>query len=341
MTRWRGRSRPAPVLLAVAAVAIAAGVVTFLVARDGDGPDSTGAALPTTVAIPDRSTVVPAPLPDPCLTDPGSLSIWTAGVRIDEANGAADAVIRFENLTSTTCELDLTDPTVRVEGAESSVRLEPRGWGELVVGTRGTRCEPLAPLRSVVLLLNGNKRTVPTAAVTNCEEAVLAFLPADRPVDPCRTGDLTSAVVAAGLVVRNDSDRPCVLGELTSIDLATGPVQFFAEAAPVEPGTVDDESVMPDVTGLGQGDVAYFQTRGDPAAGCDHLLRPATLTVGSLAVDAEFPICTFVRLGPGLPYYGSPSGRLAGAASAEETSHDRDDTDLEAWIDELDPFRDS
>ena len=184
MTRWRGRSRPAPAsaLLRVGAVAIAAGGVTFLVTRGGDGPDSTGAALPTTVAIPDRSTVVPAPLPDPCLTDSESLSIWTAGVRIDEANGAADAVIRFENLTSTTCELDLTDPTVRVEGAESSVRLEPEGWGELVVGTRGTRCAPLAPLRSLVLLLNGYKRTVPTAAIA-CEQVVLAFLPAERPAD--------------------------------------------------------------------------------------------------------------------------------------------------------------
>jgi len=337
MTRWRGRSRPAPVLLVVVAVAIAAGVVTFLVARDGDGPDSTGAALPTTVATPDRSTVVPAPLPDLCPTEPGALSVWTAGVRIDAARGAADAVIRFENLTSTTCELDLTDPTVRVEGAESSVRLEPEGWGELVVGTRGARCAPLAPLRLMVLLLNGYKRTVPTAAIA-CEEAVLAFLPADRPVDACRAGDLTTAVVAAGLAVRNDGDRPCVLGELTSIDLATGPVMWFELASGAEPGAVVGGPVAPDVTGLGQGDVAYFPTRGDPAASCDHLLRPATLNFGGLAVDAEFPICMHVRLGPGLPYYGSPRGPLADAASAEETSRDPDVADLEAWIAELDPF---
>ena len=328
-------------LLAVAAVAIAAGVATFLVARDGDGPDSTGAALPTTVATPDRSTVVPPRLPDPCLTDPGSLSIWTAGVRIDAASGAADAVLRFENLTSTTCELDLTDPGARVDGIEFSVRLEPGGWGELLIGSRGSDCAPASPLRSVVLELNGVERTVPTAAVIICEEALLAFLPAERPDDACRPGDLTTAVVAAGLAVRNDGSRPCVLGELTSIDLAVGPVMWFELAGRAEPGAVVGGPVAPDVTGLGQGDVAYFPTRGDPSAGCDHLLRPATLNFGSLAVDAEFPMCTFVRLGPGLPYYGSPSGRLADAASAGDTSHDPDDTDLEAWIDELDPFQDS
>ncbi len=75
-------------------------------------------------------------MPDPCATDPESLAVWTAGVRIDEATGATDAVIRFENLTNATCELDLTDPTARVEGAESSVRLEPGGWGELLFGSR-------------------------------------------------------------------------------------------------------------------------------------------------------------------------------------------------------------
>ena len=321
------------------AVAIAAVGVTFLVVRDGDAPDPADAALSTTVSAPDRSTVVPARLPDPCPTDPGSLSVWTAGVGIDTATGATDAVLRFENLTSSTCELDLTDPTIRVEGAESSVRLEPGGWGELLIGNRGSRCRSPAPMRSVVLELNGVERTVPTAAIA-CVPAVLAFLPAERPADPCRPGDLTPAVVAAGLAVRNDGSRPCVLGELTSIDLATGPVQFFAQVAPAEPGTVDDESVVPDVTGLGQGDVVYFQTRGDPAAGCDHLLRPATLNFGSLAVDAEFPTCTYVRLGPGLPYYGSPRGPLADAESAEETSRDPDVTDLEAWITALDPFRD-
>jgi hypothetical protein len=324
-------------LLAVVTAAIAAGVVTFLVARGGDGSDSAGAALPTTtVAGPDRSTVVPAPLPDRCPTDPGSLSAWTAGVRIDETTGATDAVIRFENLTSSTCELDLTDPTIRAEGAESSVRLEPEGWGELVVGTRGGTCAPLAPLRSVILELNGDERTVPTAAVIACGQAVLAFLPADRPVDPCLASDLTTAVVAAGLVVRNDGEQPCVIGGLISVTVPTGHAPSFAEMAQTRPGTTVDAVVGPDVTGLGQGDVAYFQTIGDPIADCEFSVRPATLNFTSVAVDAVFPVCTFVRLGPGHPYYGSPRGPLTDPRFADEFTPAR-----VVWIAELDPFRSS
>ena len=162
-------------------------------------------------------------------------------------------MIRFENLTSTTCELDLTDPTVRVEGAESSVRLEPRGWGELVVGSRDAQCEPLAPLRSVVLELNGDERTVPTAAVIACDQAVLAFLPADHPVDLCLAGELTTAVVAAGLVVRNDRARPCVLGELISVTIPTGRAPSLAEMAQTRPDVVIDGPVGPELTGLGPG----------------------------------------------------------------------------------------
>jgi hypothetical protein len=353
MTRWRRRFRPARAPFAVGAVAaVAAGVGTFLVVRDGEGSDSADAELPTTVAPPDRSTVVPAPLPDPCPTDPGSLAVWTAGVQIDDAGGTADAVVRFENLTSATCDLDLTDPTARVDGVEQSVRLGPDGgWGELLIGSRGSQCARVSPVRSIVLELHGNERTVPTAAVIACDDALLAFLPADAPTDRCLASDIKTAVVAAGLVVRNDGDRPCVLGELISIELASGPATSLAEVAEARPGVAIDGPVGPDVTGLGPGDVVYFQTLADPFADCELALEPARFRFAAVALDAEFPNCTFVLLGPGHPYYGSPGGPLTAVAAGAESNGDVPAvdpavepavdpavSDVEGWIAELDPF---
>jgi hypothetical protein len=324
--------------MAVAAGVLAAGVVTFLIVGDGDGPDRADAVLPTTTTdvIAALGTVAPVPLPDPCSTDPASLAIWTAGVRIDESTGAADAVVRFENLTTATCELDLTDPTVRVDGAESSVRLEPGGWGELHFGTAADQCAPLAPVRSIVLELNGEERTVPTAAVIACEPAVLAYLPADPPLASCFARQITTAVVASGLVVRNDGERPCELGELISIAIPTGRAPSFAEMAQTRPGVAIEGPVGPDVIGLGPGDVAYFQTMVDPTADCQFSVQPARLDFAGVAVEGVFPICTFVRLGTGHPYYGSPNGPLTDPEFADEFTPAR-----EVWIDELDPFRGS
>ncbi len=335
MMPWWRRPRSLLPWLAVSGGAIAVGVVTILIVRDGDSPGAADAALPTTTdVIASLGTVEPAPLPERCSTDPESLAVWTSGVRIDEATGATDAVIRFENLTNETCELDLTDPTDRVDGAESSVRLEAGGWGELLFGSPDAQCAPLAPLRSVELELNGDERLVPTAAVMACGEAVLAFLPADRPVDPCLARELTTAVAEAGLVVRNDGARPCVLGELVSIAIPTGRASSMAEMAQTRPGVVIEGPVGPEVTGLGQGDVAYFQTVVDPLADCDVSVQPARLNFSGVALDAAFPICTFVRLGPGYPYYGSPRGPLTDPTFADEFTPAR-----EVWIAELDPFR--
>ena len=335
MMPWRRRPRLLLPWLAVSAGAIAVGVVTILIVSDDDSAAPADAVLPTTTdAIAALGTAVPVPLPELCSTDPASLAIWTAGVRVDLGTGAADAVLRFENRTSATCELDLTDPTVRVEGAESSVRLEPGGWAELTFGNRDAQCAPLAPLRAVVLELNGNETTVPTAAVIACEQAVLAFLPADHPVDPCVTSELATAVVPAGLVVRNDGARPCVLGDLLSITTPTGLAPSLTEMAQTRPGHRIDGPVGPDVTGLGQGDVAYFQTIGDPNADCQSSAQPARLNFAGVAVEATFPVCTFVRLGPGYPYYGSPRGPLTDPAFADELTPAR-----EVWIAELDPFR--
>ncbi len=322
--------------LAVSGGAIAVGVVTMFVVSDDGGPGAADVSLEptTTAATVDLITVVPARPPDPCPTDPDSMAVWTAGVRIDEASGASAAVLRFENLTSTTCDLDLTDPTVRLEGAESSVRLESGGWGELLIGDRDPQCAPLAPLRSVVLEMNGEERTVPTSAAIGCEQAVLAFLPADRPVDPCLARELTSAVVAVGLVVRNDGVRPCVLGELISITIPTGFAPSLTEMAQTRPGTVIDGPVGPAVTGLGQGDVAYFQTLGDPIVDCSFSVQPARLNFSEVTIEGEFPICTFVRLGPGHAYYGTPYGPFGDAAFGDELTPSR-----EEWIAALDPFR--
>ena len=335
MMPWWRRPRSLLPWLAVSGGAIAVGVVTILIVRDGDSPGAADAALPTTTdVIASLGTVEPAPLPERCSTDPESLAVWTSGVRIDEATGATDAVIRFENLTNETCELDLTDPTDRVDGAESSVRLDAGGWGELLFGSPDAQCAPLAPLRSVELELNGDERLVPTAAVMACGEAVLAFLPADRPVDPCLARELTTAVAEAGLVVRNDGARPCVLGELVSVAIPTGRASSMAEMAQTRPGVVIEGPVGPEVTGLGQGDVAYFQTVVDPLADCDVSVQPARLNFSGVALDAAFPICTFVRLGPGYPYYGSPRGPLTDPTFADEFTPAR-----EVWIAELDPFR--
>jgi hypothetical protein len=325
--------------LAVSAAVIAAGVVTFVIAGDGggDGADRADAVLPTTTdVIAGLGTVAPGPLPDPCATDVGSLAIWAAGVRIDEGTAAADSVVRFENLTATTCELDLTDPTARVEGAERSVRLDPGGWAELHYGNRADQCDPLAPLRSIVLELNGQERTVPATGVIACGHAVLAFLPADRPVASCVPRQITTAVVATGLVVRNDGERPCVLGDLISITLPQGLAPSVAEMAQTRPGVAIDGPVGPDVTGLGSGDVAFFQTIDDPLAECEFSVQPARLNFANVAVDAAFPVCAFVRLGPGHPYYGSPHGPLTDPAFDDEFAPAR-----EVWIDELDPFRES
>jgi hypothetical protein len=321
--------------VAVGAAVLAAGVVTFLTVGDGGGPDRGDAVLPTTTdLIAALGTVAPVPLPDLCATDPGSLAVWQAGVRIDEATGATDAVVRFENLTAATCELDVTAPTARDDGAESSVRLEPGGWAELRFGNAADQCAPLAPLRSVVLELNGEERTVPTAAVIACESGALAFLPVDTPVGSCFARQITTAVVDAGLVVRNDGERPCQLGELISITIPTGRAPSLAEMAQTRPGVAIDGPVGPEVTGLGPGDVAYFETMTDPIADCDPSVQPARLNFAGVAVEGVFPVCTFVRLGPGRPYYGSPRGPLTDPAFADEFTPAR-----EVWIDEIDPFR--
>lgn len=332
--RWQ-RSRRVLPWLALSAGTIAAGVVTVLFVRDGDGPGASDAAPTTTDAIAGLGTVAPLPLPELCSTDPGSLAVWTAGIRIDEATGTVDAVVRFENLTSATCELDLTDPTARVDGVESSVRLPSGGgWGELIIGSRGSECERPSPLRTVVLELNGDELTVPTAAVVACQHALLAFLPADPPVDQCIASDLTTAVTLAGLVVRNDGEQPCVLGALTSVELPTGPAPSFTEMAQTRPGTAIEGPVGPQVTGLGQGDVAYFQTLGDPTIDCSFSFQPARLNFADVRVSGQFPICTFVRLGPGHPYYGSPRGPLTDPTFADVFTPAR-----EVWLVELDPFR--
>ncbi|HEX4983541.1 MAG TPA: hypothetical protein VFV63_17675 [Ilumatobacteraceae bacterium] len=332
---WRRRPRLLLPWLAVTVGAIAIGVVTILIVGDDESSAPADAVLPTTTdAIAALGTAAPPPPLDLCSTDPGSLAIWTAGVRIDLGTGAADAVLRFENLTTDTCELDLTDPTVRVDGAESSVRLAPGGWAELVFGSRDAQCAPLAPLRAVVLELNGDETTVPTAAVIACEQAVLAFLPADHPVDSCAASVLTTAVVTAGLVVRNDGAGPCVLGDLLSITIPTGLAPSLAEMAQTRPGHPIDGPGGPDVAGLGQGDVAYFQTIRDPNADCQSSVQPARLNFAGVAVEATFPVCTFVRLGPGHPYYGSPRGPLTDPAFADEFTPSR-----EVWIAALDPFR--
>jgi hypothetical protein len=336
MMPGRRGSRSLPWWLAASAVAVAVGVVAMVVVSDGDSTDPAEAVLPTTTGVIDvLGTVAPVPLPDLCATDPGSLAIWTSGVRIDEATGAADAVLRFENLTTVTCELDLTDPTARVEGAEFSVRLEPGGWGELHFGNRRAQCEPLTPLRSIALELNGAEQTVPTAAVIGCEQAaVLAYLPADRPLDRCVRRALTTAVVTAGLVVRNDGELPCVLGELVSITIPTGRAPSFAEMAQTRPGVAIEGPVGPAVIGLGPGDVAYFETTSDPRADCEFSVHPARLNFAGVEVDGTFPVCTFVRLGPGRPYYGSPRGPLTDPTFGDEFTPAR-----EVWIAELDPFR--
>ncbi len=163
---------------------------------------------------------------------------------------------------------------------------------------------------------------------------MLAFLPADRPVDPCLARELTTAVAAAGLVVRNDGARPCVLGELVSITIPTGRAPSFAEMAQTRPGVAIDGPVGPEVTGLGPGDVAYFETIVDPRADCDVSVQPARLNFSGVALDAAFPICTFVRLGPGHPYYGSPRGPLTDPTFGDEFTPAR-----EVWIAALDPFR--
>jgi hypothetical protein len=324
--------------IAAGVTAIAIGVVAIVVVSggDSDGTDPADAVLPTTTNVIDTlGTVAPIPLPDPCVTDPESLAIWTAGIRIDEATGATDAVVRFENLTPRTCELDLTDPSVRVEGAESSVRLEPGGWGELHFGNRRSQCAPLAPLRSIALELNGVEQTVPTAAVIGCgQAAVLAYLPADRPAGRCFPRALETAIVSAGLVVRNDGELPCELGELISITIPTGRAPSFAEMAQTRPGVAIDGPVGPAVIGLGPGDVAYFETIADPGADCEFSVQPARLNFAGVAVEAAFPVCTFVRLGPGRPYYGSPRGPLTDPLFGDEFTPAR-----EVWIDELDPFR--
>ncbi len=185
-----------------------------------------------------------------------------------------------------------------------------------------------------MLELNGDERPVPTAAVIACGEAVLAFLPADHPIDPCLARELTTAVAAAGLVVRNDGARPCVLGELVSITIPTGRASSIAEMAQTRPGVAIDGPVGPEVTGLGQGDVAYFETIVDPLADCELSVQPARLNFSGVALDAAFPICTFVRLGPGHPYYGSPRGPLTDPTFGDEFTPAR-----EVWIAELDPFR--
>jgi hypothetical protein len=189
-------------------------------------------------------------------------------------------------------------------------------------------------LRSVVLELNGAERPVPTAAVIACGQSVLAFLPADHPASPCLARELTTAVADAGLVVRNDGARPCVLGELVSITIPTGRAPSIAEMAQTRPGVAIDGPVGPEVTGLGQGDVAYFETIEDPRFDCDPLVQPARLNFSAVALDAAFPICTFVRLGPGHSYYGSPRGPLTDPSFGDEFTPAR-----EVWIAALDPFR--
>jgi hypothetical protein len=338
----RRRPRLVP-WLALSAGLIAIGVVVMLVLGDGDGPDASDTSdtadvsRPTTTdAIAGLGTVAPLPLPALCSTDPESLAAWTAAARIDEATRTAEAVVRFENLTTSTCELDLTDPTARAEGIEPSVRLEPGGWAELLIGSRGSECAQHLPVRTLVLELNDDARTVLTAAVVACEQALLAFLPADPPVIQCDADDLAAAIAAAGLVVRNDGERPCMLGELVSVELPTGPAPSFAEMAQTRPGTAIDGPVGAEIFGLGSGDVVVFQTLGDPIADCEVSTHPARLNFTDIRLDVEFPICTFVRLGPGRPYFGSPRGPLAGAGFVGGS-----DDDVEAWLGELDPFRES
>jgi hypothetical protein len=72
----------------------------------------------------------------------------------------------------------------------------------------------------------------------------------------------------------------------------------------------------------------------DPIADCDPSVQPARLNFAGVAVEGVFPVCTFVRLGPGRPYYGSPRGPLTDPAFADEFTPAR-----EVWIDEIDPFR--
>jgi hypothetical protein len=341
MMPWRRRPRLVPWLAPWLALGgaglIAIGLVTMLVLGDDEGPRGDDAALPTTTdVIAALGTAVPPPPLDLCSTDPQSLAVWTARVEVDRRTGTADAVVRFENLTGAACELDLTDPVARADGVEASVRLAPGGWGELLIGSRGSECERLLPTRSVDLELNGDDRTVLTAAVIACEPALLAFLPADHPVDQCLATDLEAAVADTGLVVRNDGERPCLLGALISVELPTGPAPSLVEMAQTRPGHAIDGPVGPEVTALGPGDVAYFQTLADPAADCTRSFHPARLNFTDLRLDVEFPICTFVRLGPGRPFFGSPRGPLAGAGSVGGS-----DDDIAAWLGELDPFRES
>jgi len=191
-------------------------------------------------------------------------------------------------------------------------------------------------VRTLVLELNDDARTVLTAAVVACEQALLAFLPADPPVFQCDADDLSAAIAAAGLVVRNDGERPCVLGDLISVELPTGAAPSFVELAQTRPGTAIDGPVGAEILGLGIGDVVLFQTLGDPIADCEVSTHPARLNFTAIRLDAEFPICTFVRLGPGRPFFGSPRGPLAGAGFVGGS-----DDDIEAWLGELDPFRES
>jgi hypothetical protein len=328
------RSRPVLPWLAAGAGAIAIGVVTILSVAGDDSPGAGDVPGPTTTSLIETlGTVAPDPLPDLCSTDPDSLAIWTAAVRADEELGTADAVVRFENLTSETCELDLTDPSAREDGVERSARLLPGGWADLVIGSRESECDQLLPLHSIVLELNDDEVTVLTAAVVACEPALLAYLPADPPVDRCLAADLTSAVAPTGLVLRNDGTGPCVLGELASVELPTGPAPSLTEMAQTRPGSAIEGPVGAELTELGPGDVVYFQTIRDPIADCTSSVQPARLHFAELRVDVDFPICTFVRLGPGRPYFGAPRGPLADAGSVAGSS-----ADVEAWIAALDPF---
>ncbi|MGH9132890.1 MAG: hypothetical protein ACRDZZ_03075, partial [Ilumatobacteraceae bacterium] len=170
-----------------------------------------------------------------------------------------------------------------------------------------------------------------------CQEALVAYLPVDSPTERCAAADLAAAAAPAGVVVRNDGSSPCVLGELSAIEGAAGPLPSFDDL-PAEPAR-NDSPEGPPVTALAPGDVVWFETMSDPLADCSPGTAPHRLTFTALddpVLDVELPSgCLYARLGGGRAYFGASRGPLVDAPTSGDLEA------AEAWLAELAPFVDS
>ncbi len=294
------------------------------------------------------STVEAPESPPPCV--PGKLATWTAQVIVAEAS--ADAVLRIRNDGDVWCEVSVRESPLIDPMMESDVWLNPGEWADLVVGQSGDGCLAPEAITVAAIDVNGRPVTVPTAMVSACGWWLTALYPNEAATGPCDPADLGVTTTGALLVVRNDSFEACSVGQLVSIldGTADGNTEGDAETdtetdteGDAETDTVrigapsrsaDAAVTRLAITDLAPGDVIGFALVDDPFDGCSGSFTSHSVTFSIAGtLKARLPSCQLVRIGPGRPFYGDPSGPLSGV--------DPGSFDLGTALAELDPFTSS